>query len=282
MNTNEIIEIKQLPIIEERLQKLRTEIEAETNNALAMVCTEETVKEVKKVRAELNKQFAELETRRKNVKKQLETPYNEFNSVYEECVGKVYKAADTALKKKIGEVENGLKSQKREKILSYAAELKAAYTLDWLDVERILPNVTLSASISSLQTTVATAIEKINMECECITGMDNADESAEIFAEYQKTLNLAQAKLTVSQRRKEVERTKAEAQKKAEQEQIKRETEQKIEMLAPPVVKEELSEPHIEEVKKYQMTFTVRAAKEKLRALKAFIVENNIEIIGGK
>lgn len=282
MNTNEIIEIKQLPIIEERLRELKAEIEVETNNALAMECTEETVKDVKKIRAELNKQFTELETRRKNVKKQLEAPYNAFNSVYEECVGKTYKAADNALKKKISKVEDGLKNQKKEKIISYAVELKTAYSLDWLDVERVLPNVTLSASISSLQTALANAFEKINMECECIAGIDNADESAELLAEYKKSLNLAQAKLIVSQRKKEIEKAKSDSQKKNEQDQIKKEVEKKVEMLTPPTEKEALSEPLVEETQKYQMTFTVRGTKKKLKALKAFIIENNIELVGGK
>ncbi len=275
----DIIEIKQLPIIEERLKTLKKEIEQRTSAALSMECTEETIKAVKQMRADLTKEFNNYEARRKYVKSQIEEPYKAFNSVYEECVSVPFKKADKELKSKIDNVENERKKQKKERILSYAKELKTAYTLDWLDVERILPNITLSASVSSLQSAVANTLEKISMECQCITGID---ESAEIFAEYKKTLNLAQAKLTVSQRRKEIEKAKADAQKKDEQEQIKHETEKKIEMLAPPIVLENPPELSVEKVKLYKMTFTVSGTKEQLKALKAFIIDNNIEIIGGK
>lgn len=277
-----IIEIKQLPIIEERLQTLKMEIEKKTDAALAMKCTEDTVKTVKKTRAELTKELNEYETRRKYVKAQIEAPYKAFNAIYEECVTVPFKNADKALKSKIDSVENGLKGQKKEKIRFYAEELKKAYALNWLDVERVIPNVTLSASETSLTSAVAEKMEKISMDCECISGLDNADEAAELLAEYKKTLNLAQAKLTVQNRKKEIEKARSDAQKTAKQEEIKRKMEEKVEMLAPPAVKETSNEPPVEEVKVYQMTFTVRGTKEQLKAIKSFIIDNNIEIIGGK
>ena len=76
----------------------------------------------------------------------------------------------------------------------------------------------------------------------------------------------------------EIEQAKLEAERKAHQEEIKQETEKKVEMLAPPVVEEK---PPKEEVKLYRMTFTVSGTKEQLKALKAFIIDNNIQIIGG-
>ena len=61
----ELIIVKQLPIIEENLKKLSEEIDLKVNNATNLICSEETVKEVKKVRAELSNKFKELETQRK-------------------------------------------------------------------------------------------------------------------------------------------------------------------------------------------------------------------------
>ena len=134
-----------------------------------------------------------------------------------------------------------------------------------------MPNVTLSASESSLIEKVSDALDKINEDCQCI-------DDPEIFAEYKKSLNLAQSNLIVANRRKEVEEARLEAERKAHQEKIKQETEKKVEMLAPPVVEEK---PPKEEVKLYRMTFTVSGTKEQLKALKAFIIDNNIQIIGG-
>ena len=53
----ELIVVKQLPVIEERLKELSTEIDEKVNTALALECTEDSYKDVKKVRTELGKQF---------------------------------------------------------------------------------------------------------------------------------------------------------------------------------------------------------------------------------
>ena len=57
----DLIRVAQLPVIEEHLKALSDEIDAKVSEAMSMVCTEDTVKSVKKVRAELNSQFWELE-----------------------------------------------------------------------------------------------------------------------------------------------------------------------------------------------------------------------------
>ena len=267
-----IIEIKQLPVITERLRELKEDIESRTTAAVAMDCTEDTYKEIKKIRADLKKECKEYEDRRIAVKKAINAPYEAFNEVYKECVTVPFKKADTELKAKIDSVEDGLKASKRENVLKFAEELKASYSLDWLNINRVMPNVTLSASESSLIEKVSDALDKINEDCQCI-------DDPEIFAEYKKSLNLAQSNLIVANRRKEVEEARLEAERKAHQEKIKQETEKKVEMLAPPVVEEK---PPKEEVKLYRMTFTVSGTKEQLKALKAFIIDNNIQIIGGK
>ena len=267
-----IIEIKQLPVIAERLKELKADIESRTSAAVAMSCTEDTYKEIKKIRADLNKECKEYEGRRIAVKKAINEPYERFNVVYKECVSNVFAAAKTELDKKITAVEDGLKAAKRDNVLKFAEELKASYALDWLNINRVMPNITLSASESSLIEKVSDALDKINEDCQCI-------DDPEIFAEYKKSLNLAQSNLIVANRRKEVEEARLEAERKAHQEEIKQETEKKVEMLAPPVVEEK---PPKEEVKLYRMAFTVSGTKEQLKALKAFITDNNIQIIGGK
>lgn len=159
-----IIVVKQLPVIEERLEKLKADIENRTSAAVAMDCTEENYKEVKKVRAELNKECTEYENRRIAVKKAINAPYEAFNEVYKECVSNVFAAAKTELDKKITAVEDGLKAAKRDNVLKFAEELKASYSLDWLNINRVMPNVTLSASESSLIQKVSDELERINTE----------------------------------------------------------------------------------------------------------------------
>ena len=264
-----IIVVKQLPIIEERLKDVKTDIESRTSAAVAMDCTEENYKDVKKIRAELNKEYKEYEDFRKAVKKTVETPYKNFEEVFKECVTDSFKAADSKLKAKIDSVEDGLKAAKRENVLKFAEELKASYSLDWLDIKRVMPNVTLSASESSLIQKVSDELDRVNTDVQAITDI-------EVLAEYKKSLNLAQSNLIVANRRKEIEEARFEAERKAKQEEVKQESEKKVEMLAPPVIEEEKPEE-----KKYTMTFTVTGTIQQLKALKAFLIDNNIDFKNG-
>lgn len=66
---NNLIVVKQLPIIEDQLRQVKASVDARVAQALALACTEETYKDVKKARAELNKEFQDLEARRREVKK---------------------------------------------------------------------------------------------------------------------------------------------------------------------------------------------------------------------
>ena len=82
----DLIEVKQLPVIEEQLRSVSTVIEERVKNATNLVCTEESIKTIKEIRAELNKDYKEFETKRKLVKEQVLKPYNDFEIVYKECI----------------------------------------------------------------------------------------------------------------------------------------------------------------------------------------------------
>ncbi len=116
---NELIIVKQLPIIEEHLLALKQEIEEKADRAMNLVCTEDTVKEIKVVRTDLTKEFAELEDQRKFVKTKVMEPYEAFEKVYKDCVSEIYKKADKDLKTKIDEVEDGLKKEKENTVTEY-------------------------------------------------------------------------------------------------------------------------------------------------------------------
>ena len=71
----QIITVKQIPVIEESLSALAAGIDERVALAMSMVVTEDTVPAVKTVRADLNKEFALLEDMRKQVKAQVMAPY---------------------------------------------------------------------------------------------------------------------------------------------------------------------------------------------------------------
>ena len=53
----DLIVVRQLPIIEDQLRTVRDTIQARVDLVLSMECTEDTYKEVKKARSELNAQY---------------------------------------------------------------------------------------------------------------------------------------------------------------------------------------------------------------------------------
>ena len=98
---NELIKVVQLPVIEEQLRSMKETVDKRVEEALSLVCTEETIQTVISARAELNKEFQELEEQRKEVKKAVLSPYERFETVYKECVSDAFKRADAALKSKV-------------------------------------------------------------------------------------------------------------------------------------------------------------------------------------
>lgn len=266
------IKISELSVTKQNLQRIADDVKIKLEIAEKMACTEETKQAVKKYRADLKKEFDELETERKEKTREYEKPLEEFKAVYNELIAKPFKSADQALKIKIDEVETAQKSEKREAVERYATELIQSYALDWLESSRIMPSVTLSASEKSLKKEVKDKVEKIKSEIDCINAIS---DNAELMAEYMKCLNLAQAKLTVVERQHAIEAAEKAKTAYNQQEEIDREAEKRVEQLAPPEIVPE------QEEKTYSMTFTVNGTIEQLKALKAFMIDNNINFTNG-
>lgn len=267
-----VISISELSATERSLKEISADVSEQVRIALNLTCTEETKKAVKKYRADLSKQFAEYEAERKEKTAEYEKPLKEFKAMYDEYITKPFKEADKALKTKIDQVESLQKDEKRETIESYARELIQAYALTWLDVQQIMPNVTLSASEKSLKKEVKDTVDKIKSEVDCINAIS---DNSELMAEYMNCLNLAQAKMTVVERQHAIEAAEKAKAAYSQQEEIDREAEKRVEQLAPPTIVSE------QEEKTYSMTFTVSGTIEQLKALKAFMIENNINFTNG-
>lgn len=260
---NELIKLIQAPIIEERLRDLKLEIERRTSEALALVCTEDTVKAVKKARAELNKEFQALEEQRKGVKQAVLDPYDKFEDIYRECVSDVFERADAELKSRIDSVQNELRKKKEHDAAEYFAEYATANGVPWLNFCDAGPNVTLSASMKSLNSWSRDVIDRVASEVAAISSMDDAEE---IMVEYKKGLNVAAAVAEVQDRHRRLEEEKKarearEAAKEQQAQAVKR-----VEAFTPPVVQ------NLPEV--LSLTFTVIDTKERLKLLKNFLVSN--------
>lgn len=264
----QLIVIKQLPIIEEQLKNLSEEIDKKVERAMKLVVSDETVKEVKKVRAELNNEFKELETQRKYVKEKILTPYNQFEETYKEYVSIKYKTADETLKNKINEVEQEQKAKKEQEVKDYYTELCYSEKLEWLCEAKYYEladiNITLSASLKSLKEKANQFVERVKSDLKLI---DTQEHKAEIMAEYKTKLQVASAITNVNDRFKREEEEKQRLAEMQEQKEQEQKIKQEIAEIEKPVEtpKEETQE------KLYNMTFKVYGTLEQLKKIKTFL-----------
>lgn len=261
----ELIIVKQLPIIEERLKGLSIEIDEKVKYAKSLVVSDETVKDVKKVRAELSKEFKELENKRKMVKEKVLTPYQAFEEVYKTCVSDKYKQADADLKNKIDEVETEQKRLKEEEILSYFNEYALSNNVEWLKnyYQMANINITLSASIKSLKEQVKTFIDKVIDDLKLI---DTQEHKAKILVEYKKTLNVSNAITTVTDRIKKEEEEIQKLEELAKRKEVEATVVEKVEEVAT------IEAPTEEKQEKiYNMTFKVYGTMEQLKEIKNYM-----------
>ena len=270
--SNELIVVKQLPIIQERLKELSTEIDKKVENAKSLICTEETVKEVKQVRADMNKEFKDLEVQRKLVKEQVLAPYMQFEDIYKQYVSDKYKNADIELKNKVDSIENELKTKKEQEIKDYFEEYKIANNIDFITYGQARINVTLSASIKSLKEQAKQFIDKVVDDLNLI---ETQEHKTEILVEYKQTLNVAQAITSVTNRFKAIEEEKKRQEEQKivhiemnENHEINQRTYEQLEN----IFNKPLEQPNEEKQEGIlTLKFTVRGTRTKLKELKQFL-----------
>lgn len=284
----QVITIKQLPIIEERLQLIKAEIDAKTQHVLALDCNDATVKAIKSLRADLNKDFFELEEKRKEVKRAVMSPYERFEEVYTECVTNIYKQTDAILKGRIAIVENAIKANKEKEIRAYYDEYAESLGIDFVPYEKSGITVTLSASVKKLKEQAAAYLDRIADELKLI-GTQPQELQPEILVEYKRTVNVAYSIQTVLERKKAIEEEAERARQQAEQQTIYEAAEARVdeavesygeeqqEAVAPPTVAE--IQEQLEKL--YRVAFAVYGSFKGVKLVKDFLANDFLKN-GGK
>ena len=276
-NKNEIIVLEQLPIIKTHLEQLSAQIKEKVDSAMNLICTEDTVRDVKQIRANLTKEFNELENQRKQVKNAIMEKYNAFEEIYKENISELYKKADSDLKNKIDKVENELKLEKENELREFAEQWFTYHAIkDIVKFEDIGLNITLSASMKSLKEQVTSFCERISSDIKLIELEEYKDE---IMIEYKNNLNYAQSKLDVTFRHQQLEAMKKRDEEilkmKLEEQKVIEKVEEVVEEIKAPV---EIETTTIEDTEEqFIVTFTVKASKGKLKLLKEFMKKEGID-----
>jgi len=265
-----LITLKQIPIIEEKLKTISERIDEKIALADSLVCSDGTVKQVKAMRAELNKEFADLEDDRKAVKSGVMAPYEEFETVYKKYVSEKYRSADARLKEKISTVEDGLKKSKEDDIKAYFWEYAESLGIDFLEFEDSGIGITLSASAKSLKQQAKDFIDRVSGDLQMIETQEHKEE---ILVEYKRVFNMAKAVAVVTERHKAIEAQKERQKAEAEKAAAREEAVEKVERSAPAPIAapiEQLAEDSDPVIK---VQFTMHDKKSNILEVKKFMDE---------
>lgn len=268
ININEIMKIEQMPVVFEQLERIGTLIDEKTKDLDKLECNEENKQEVKRRRAEINKTLEILETRRKEIKVKLLEPYNIFEDKYNnECKEKLQQANEM-LKTKIETIEKLQKDERELELKEFAQNWFVAKGIeDYVSFEDIKLNITLSASMKSLEDKIIEFCEKVFNDLKLI---EQEEYKEEILLEYKHSLDFTYSKLKVLDRYAGLEALKQKQETLKQQEEKQQEMIEKVEeVITPP--KEVIEDTEIIEVQ-----FKVITTKEKILKLRDYLKENEI------
>ena len=237
-DSKSLIAVTQLPIIEERLRDYKAEIEATVAEAKSMVATPDTIQAVKAKRAELRKQFDDLDKRRIAVKNLILEPYERFNKVYEECVKRPFADADATLKATVDGFEGELKAQALEKLKANYDEHCQLEGIDWLTFDQALTRSGVKISMADTKAkeprkamdALAEFISKVALGMEAVRKME---DSAEIMVEFKKCLDAGQAAAIVAERKRRIQEAAEAEDRRKEEAARQQEMVAKVEAAAP-------------------------------------------------
>lgn len=207
------IQLIQLPIIAHKLKEVGANVDSRLS-ALEIekqVATEATVKTLKDLRAELNKELEAFEGQRKDIKKAILSPYDDFENLYKAEISVKYNNAINSLKDKISFVETAIKNQKKETLKKYFEELMQSEQIDFIQFAHLGFDINLSTTEKAYKEKINEFVSRVKQEIQLIEASEFPIDS---MVEYRRTLNIA-CSITNVKQRKESEKAEIERQKQA-------------------------------------------------------------------
>lgn len=198
--TTQVMTLEQLPIIKHKIIEVGVQVTKRLDdlNIENQIASEDSIKALKTLRAELNKEAKEFEEQRKFIKDGIMNPYVEFEEVYKDNIINKYKDAVELLKTKINSFELSVKAEKRDNLIKYFEEIKEFEGLDWLKWEQLKIEVNLSTSEKKYKEQILEQTNKVLDDLELI----NTDKyAAEILVEYKVSLNASSSIKTIRDRK---------------------------------------------------------------------------------
>lgn len=285
ININELVKVEQMAVIKQQLDIVGEEIKKRVDtipevleefSKLDSKEQEEKKQEIKKYRTYLSSIQKQLEDKRKEIKKEINRPYDEFNTYYEDNVKVLLSNGINQLDTTISDIEKKQINEKQIEIEEFIKEYILSNHLESIvDVVDVIEyanlKINLSTSIKSLKESALSFISKVSDEVKLI---DLEETPSNLLYEYQQNgYDLTKAKLTLLERQKEIEELVKQREKEVEE--VKQEEvikEQIEEIVTPPV---EINEE--KETELVKSAFEVECTIDDLIAIKKLFEDRNIK-----
>lgn len=211
-----------LKSIDWNFDELKEEITKKSSDYLNLVYSDEQIKDAKQDRANLRKLVTALENKRKEIKKEIMVPYDDFAEKEKELVG-IINEAITNIDTQVKGYEEGKRQEK-------LAKVKEIYKECIGDLDRTIPFdkifkeswLNVSTTLKSIKEEIITIREKVDGDLKIINA-ENSPYIYEMKEEYLKDFDLMAA-MVKKQQLEDTAKKKAlyEEQKKQEAEEKER------------------------------------------------------------
>ena len=252
----------QKPVIVENLDSVRNRLEGLISEVRGFPQDDESLKKVKKIRADLNKEKERYEAQRKEAKQIVLADYKRAEKKYEEYISGPYASADKTLKEWVDNYQNGIKQKCEADLRAYFDELCQANGIDFIPFHRCGVSVDMAMARQKEPRKAMDAIynfvKAVRADMDTIADMENAGE---VMAEYRKYPVLSEAVLTVTRRKQELEKSKIYLAQQQEQKRQQEEIRAALMEAAPEI------QPEPEE--QYSVCFRAIGTLSSLKAMKA-------------
>lgn len=240
--------------------------------------SEDNLSIIKRTRADLTKDFSELEGQRKMVKDIIMKDYNIFEDDYKKLITSLYKDADEKLKNLANTVEDKILSVKIDAIKDYFVDQNA---FDFVSFEDMNLKIIKSKSDKSIKTEIDEYLANIKMSISTIETLPNKERVLAKFQMYH-DLNRSISETNIEiQREEQIKTQNEERERQAEERKRLLEESQRIASAQfQDEVEQEPSEHIVQEntidEQVYKASFAVFATKAQLKELKQFMQEKGI------
>lgn len=269
ININDLVVVKQLPEIFSQLDVASKIITNMTKDIDLIECTEENKQEVKKNVQMLRAMKTGFENKRKEIKKEINKPYEEFEDYYNKKIKGLLDNSINTLDIKVKDIEATQINEKRDELQEFLDQYREFYHIENIltSIDQVPIKINLTNSLKSLKEAIIKFCEKISNDLECICSEEFKED---ILLEYQKNgFDYVNARLAIINRNKEKEALKKKLEQVEEVVKEEEKIEEKVEEIIKPV--------EVVEEEELEITFTVKATRTKLRELKEFMKDKEIE-----